>query len=853
MTQHGAESAGPCLSETEPHFAVLEVDAAGTIALAAGNGFDSLGLDKERLVGRPAREALAGSPELERIVERALEGHSVDTELPPGGPTEGWCAYGEPRGGAGKPPAGAVVAAVGTCDPTRAARIQLLFGQVPAAVWSTDRDLRFTAVVGHAPVLRCSLGRPARPGMRLQELVQSSPPTEPILAGHVAALTGTGTHLRYERAGGVLEVQVEPLHDREGRIVGTVAAGVDVTERVRSERELERSRARLDEAQRLAHLGWWEWDARSDVVTWSDELHRIYGLAPGTFGGTFAGFLARVHPDDAAQSRRVVLEALHSAGEFVLDHRIVRADGEVRMLQSCARAVADERGRPTRMMGTCWDVTDRWSAQKSAEHTASLMRAVVEATADGIVVVDRARRIVAYNQRFLALWGAPPELVERGDEDAVIRSALPQLREPERVLERIRALYAEPEAEALDRLEFIDGRVVERHTGPQRLDGEVVGRVWSFRDVTQREQTLEHALFLADAGRLLASLDVERALESVARLAVPRIAVACAIHLLNCPRGPTTVGIEPPGTAGLEAPPSVLAGRTSAWKRDSSTLLGVPLLGRDRVLGAMIFRAEPGRGYDHEDVGLLEELARRAAMAVENAHHYREAREALRVREEFLSIAAHEIRTPTTTIHLAVQGLQGKELSSEAAAKLLAAIEREDRRLAQLVNDLLDVGRIRAGRLQLDLARVDLVQIVRDVAERLAPERARSGSTLSVEADAQIVGTWDRSRLEQVAANLLTNAIKFGEGKPIAVEVHAAGGRAVLRVADRGIGIPQQDQERIFRPFERAVRERRHGGLGLGLYIVRTIVEALGGSVRVQSSAGAGATFTVELPMEVRR
>ncbi|HEX8790179.1 MAG TPA: ATP-binding protein [Polyangiaceae bacterium] len=854
MTQHGVEPSGASLSQTEARFAVLEVDAAGIIALAAGNGFGALGLDKARLVGRPAREALESSPDLERIVERALEGHSVDAELLPGGPIDGWCAHGEPRAAAGGPRAGAIIAAVGSCDPARAARIHVLFGQVPAAVWTTDRELRFTAVVGNAPVLRCSLGRPARAGMQLQELLGGALATEPLLAGHVAALGGAGSHFRYERSGDVLEVHVEPLHDRHGRIVGTVGAGIDVTQRVRNERELERSRCRLDEAQRLAHLGWWEWDARSDVVTWSDELHRIYGLEPGSFEGTFGAFLARVFPDDVAESRRVVGDALQKGGAFVHDHRILRPDGEVRMLHTCARAVADEHGRPTRMMGTCWDVTDRWMAQKAAEHTASLMRAVVEATADGIIVVDCHRRIVAYNRRFLAMWGSSAELAVGGDDDAAVQAALPQLREPEQFLERVRTLYAEPETEAFDRIEFLDGRVFERHSGPQRLDGEVVGRVWSFRDVTQRDRMLERALFLADAGRLLASLDVERALDGVARLAVSRIAAACAIHLRNGEeRPPITSGPGSGATAALDVPPGVLAGRSSVWTEGDSCRMGVPLLGRDGVLGAMIFRAQPGRTYDGDDVRLVEELARRAAMAIENAHLYREAREALRVREEFLSIAAHEIRTPTTTIHLAVQGLRGKDQSGQVAGKLLAAIEREDRRLAQLVDDLLDVGRIRAGRLQLDLGRVDLVQVARDVAERLAPERARRGSTLTVQCDPQIVGTWDRLRLEQVVANLLTNAIKFGEGKPIAIEAHRTGGRAVLRVVDHGIGIPVRDQERIFQPFERAVRERTHGGLGLGLYIVHTIVEALGGSVGVRSTPGAGAAFTVELPLEVRR
>lgn len=492
------------------------------------------------------------------------------------------------------------------------------------------------------------------------------------------------------------------------------------------ERELERSRTRLDEAQRIAHLGWWEWDVASHVVSWSDELHRIYGIEPGSFEGTFEAFLARVHPEDVPETRGLVLDTLRTCGEYTIDHRIVRPDREVRMLHTRGRTLRDDRGAAARMMGTCWDVTDRW-------------------------------------------------------------------------------------------------RLLERET------------------------------LLADAGRLLASLDVETALESVAHLIVPRLAAACAIDLLaGGARRLVTAAIGPSLSSRLEVSAGVLSGRSALWTDDAGSHMGIPLVARGEVLGVIVFLAGCGRSYASDDLALAEDLGRRAALAIENARLYRDAREALRVREEFLSIAAHEIRTPVTSIHLAVQGLGDKDPTTEVAHRLLAVIEREDRRLTQLVDDLLDVGRIRSGRLELELGPVDLVQVVREMADQLAPQRQRSGSELSIASDARVVGTWDRSRLEQVATNLLSNAIKFGIGRPIRVEVRAQGGRAILRVTDQGMGIPEPVQARIFEPFERAVRERTFGGLGLGLYIVRTIVEALGGTVRVQSVAGAGATFTVELPMEGR-
>jgi signal transduction histidine kinase len=227
---------------------------------------------------------------------------------------------------------------------------------------------------------------------------------------------------------------------------------------------------------------------------------------------------------------------------------------------------------------------------------------------------------------------------------------------------------------------------------------------------------------------------------------------------------------------------------------------------------------------------------------------YREAREALAARDEFLSVAAHEIRGPVTSLHLAVQGMLDG-VPPPVAEKMMRVIEREDRRLARFVEELLDVARIRGRQLHFVFGPVDLVEVVHEAVSRVAPELTRSGSSLSVSAPGQVVGTWDRTRLEQVVANLLSNAIKFGLGKPIELrlEQHAKLARLVMR--DHGIGISPDAQARIFSPFERAVSGRHYGGLGLGLYIVKTIVDGMAGTVRLDSQPGSGSTFTVELPI----
>src|SRR5262249_3682744 len=161
------------------------------------------------------------------------------------------------------------------------------------------------------------------------------------------------------------------------------------------------------------------------------------------------------------------------------------------------------------------------------------------------------------------------------------------------------------------------------------------------------------------------------------------------------------------------------------------------------------------------------------------------------------------------------------------------------------VDELLDLGRIQNGQLYFNFENVDLGEVVHEAATDLAAELAQSGSALSITTEGRPVGQWDKFRLDQVATNLLSNAIKFGEVKPIVVSVRERQQLATLEVSDQGIGIPPEMLDRIFKPFERAVSVRNYGGLGLGLFIVKTIVQGLGGTIRVVSKPKAGSTFTV--------
>jgi len=230
-----------------------------------------------------------------------------------------------------------------------------------------------------------------------------------------------------------------------------------------------------------------------------------------------------------------------------------------------------------------------------------------------------------------------------------------------------------------------------------------------------------------------------------------------------------------------------------------------------------------------------------------------EAQAAVRIRDEFLSVAAHELRTPLTSLKLQLQLLfrqlhQKEPLDLSRLERGVETCERQMTRLTKLVDNLLDVSRLSSGRMELQLESLELGELVRELARRFEMEAQTVNVRLEVDAPVPMTGRWDRLRLEQVITNLLSNALKYGHGAPVDVHVRGDEHQARLEVRDRGIGIAPEDAERVFDRFERAVSSRHYGGLGLGLFITRQLVEAHGGHIFLESHPGEGTTFIVVLP-----
>ena len=234
-----------------------------------------------------------------------------------------------------------------------------------------------------------------------------------------------------------------------------------------------------------------------------------------------------------------------------------------------------------------------------------------------------------------------------------------------------------------------------------------------------------------------------------------------------------------------------------------------------------------------------------------------ELQHSVQMRDDFMSMVSHELRTPLNTLFLQTQ-IRKMNLDKGNAAtltpdQLRQGVERDQRQIqnmVKLIDDMLDVSRLRRGSLAIWPKPADLSQLARRVLDGFAEQAASAGCEITLKAPAALSGVWDEFRMEQVVANLLTNAIRYGAGKPVEVTIESLHNSAQLVVRDHGRGIAQEDQERIFNQFERAVSKEQIPGLGLGLYITRQILAAHQGTISVQSEPGKGATFTVSLPLD---
>jgi PAS domain S-box-containing protein len=526
-----------------------------------------------------------------------------------------------------------------------------------------------------------------------------------------------------------------------------------------------------------------------------------------------------------------------------------------------------------------------------AERADAEMEALLAGAPVGIAVLDRQLRYVRINRAMASFKGLPAEAF-------LGRTVGEMMPEQAETLEPLFGRLLETGEPCLEHETVM--RVDERrYLGsyfPVRIAGEIVGIAALVLDYTDRQRVVIGLDLLARATEaLMGPLGTRSRVACLARLLAPELGDFCAVYLTGEDgevRLAETFAVDPEGVAPARATHAtvqvVRTGKPALWAEvtdvshetiaaDAEDLarlrragvrlwLCVPLGVRGRILGAIaLWRSTSRRRYDQADLALAEELARRAAMAIENAQLFdlvererRGAEEANRLKDELLANLSHELRTPLTAILGWTRILRTHKLAEEKRARALAAVERNALAQLRLVEDLLDISRIIAHKLILEIAAVDAALVIETAIEAARPGAEGRGLHLRSVIDGHVGPlAGDAERLRQVVANLLSNAVKFTRpGGSIEVRLERDGAAARISVVDTGQGIRADFLPFVFDRFRQADGgiTRSHGGLGLGLAIARHLVELHGGTIDVHSAGeGLGATFCIRLPLTPSR
>ncbi len=689
----------------------------------------------------------------------------------------------------------------------------------------------------------------------------------------------------------------------------------EISDRKHTEKALQKTQERLKLALNAAKMMVWDANLKTHEVVCSETALEIWGFQTGTRDE----FINKIYPDDREKVLQTFSQSIQDKTLYSIEYRMINPQEEIRWLRSQGMVYFNDSGEPENFIGVSFDITQRKKMEEAIRQSEERFRAMFNQAAVGIAQVALDGQFIEINPALCEITGYshedlskmtfqdityPPDLeLDWAYAEKVLAKEIPGYSLEKRYIRK---------DGSISWVNLTSSAVWDHETGQPKY---AVGII---EDINARKKVEESQKFLLEASRVLASsLNLEATLYQLAELAVPTLADWCIVDLvtenwtlqeLACisinsekqkllsemrRRYPPSFEQHHPFVQELRRgqtlfyskfPESMLAkmARNDEHLKiliqlNCKSLMVIPIVSRGQVFGALSFAySESGRFYQEADLNLAEDLARRAAMAIDNSRLYREAEKANRMKDEFLAILSHELRTPLNPIVGWSRLLRTRNYDQATQQKALEIIERNSKLQAQLIEDLLDVSQILQGKLNFKISPVNLVNIIESAIEtmRLAaqaklinlnfvhipPEWAGSSSDLI---SPQFIVSGDAGRLQQIIWNLLSNAVKFTPKKGnITVELSLSGSLnspegtqdsyAQIRVIDTGKGITSDFLPYVFDYFRQADGgiTRQHGGLGLGLAIVRHLVELHGGTVHAESPGdNQGATFTVKLPL----
>jgi PAS domain S-box-containing protein len=695
--------------------------------------------------------------------------------------------------------------------------------------------------------------------------------------------------VRLRKGGGRIHVSMvaSPVRTPEGDLIGVSKVARDIT----AQKALEASLALTSALIELSQEAIFAWDVNGGIVEWNAGCERLYGYSRDeALGRVSHELLQTVRPLALETFLARLIERREWSGE--LHHRT--RDGRDVIVES-RHQVIDIEGRSL-VLESNRDVTDR----RHAEEARGRLAALVESSEDAIIGKTVSGVITSWNRAAERMFGySAGEAIGQS-----IRLIIPQERraEEDQVLARI------GRGETVQHFETVrcrkDGSeiAVSLTISPiHDATGVIVGASKIARDNSEQKRASRRAAFLAEVGAVLAgSLDYLTTLKAVANLAVPSIAEWCAVDILTEQGRVERLAVAHVDPAKLDlarlvrsryedpsspfSAVSVIRTGTPAMVKEISdamivaaahgdeerialvrslglrSFIIVPLTTRGRTLGALsLVTGESGPLYTDDDFRLAQDVAFRAALAVDNARAYNDAQAANRLKDEFLATLSHELRTPLNAILGYSRLLQSGMMTADKHTHAIQTVERNATSLTRIVEDILDVSRIISGKIRLSIQPVDFPNVVSNAVETVMPAAAARQVRVQTILDPRATPiSGDPDRLQQIIWNLVSNAVKFTPKHGVVqIRLERVNSHVEIVVADTGIGMAPDFLPHVFERFRQAdsATTREHSGLGLGLAIVRHLVELHGGTIHAASGGrDQGSTFTVRLPvMSVQR
>lgn len=655
-----------------------------------------------------------------------------------------------------------------------------------------------------------------------------------------------------------ISLTLSPLFDEQGKIVGISAIARDITERIKSEEALRQSEARLNEAQRIAHIGNWELDLLTNVLTWSGEIYRMFEIDPEKFGASYEAFLDAIHPEDREAVNFAYTNSLKTRTPYAIDHRLLLKDGRIKYVHEQCETFYDAEGKALRSVGTVQDVSDRKQAEDALRVANAYNRSLIEAALDPLVTISPGGKITDVNKATEQVTGySRNELIGRDFSD--------YFTEPEKA----RAGYHQVFEVGFVRDYPLEIRHKEGSITPVLYNatiykddsGKVIGVFAAARDITEQKRAQE-ALRIANAynrSLIEVSLDPLVTISPDGKITDVNTATeAVTGYLRNELIGKDFSGYFTESEKAREGYRKVF---------ETGFVKDYPLEIRHKngrltpvLYNASIYRDEKGKvigifaaARDVTELKRVENEIRRLNTELEQRVMERTAQleAANKELEAFAYSVSHDLRAPLRHIDGFVELLskQAKASLDEKGRHYLQTISDSAKKMGTLIDDLLVFSRM--GRVEMKSMAIDLSDLVGEIIKDLQLETAGRTIQWKIAPLPQIQA--DPAMMRQALFNLMANAIKFTRPRDVAIiEMGFSQDEKeiVIYVRDNGVGFDMQFKDKLFGVFQRLHSAEEFEGTGIGLANVKRIVSRHGGRVWAEGEVDKGATFFFSLPRE---